>query len=159
MRSDKTAMMIELITSWILTTFSAFAPKWELAELGTAFRGSKIELLQGFPLQNFSPTSENFFSFLPCLPRWKAGLSTAYCVLAKRPSQCNRNALHTATETPFTVQPKRPSYCNRTALSFFAKMHHEPNAVHFSEDQKGKNLTPSRKARKANEFGTLGALV
>jgi hypothetical protein len=104
--------------------FSAFAPIGTGGRMGTVWTGRQIGLFELLLLHKFSPTSENFFSFLPCLPRWKAGLSAAYCVFAKRPSQCNRNALHTATEAPFTVQPKRPSYCNRNALSFFAKMHH-----------------------------------
>ena len=73
MRSDKKAMMIELITSWIIKAFSAFAPKWEPAELGTARMGRQTGIIQSFLLQNFFPTSENFFSFLP--------LPTDYCIL------------------------------------------------------------------------------
>jgi hypothetical protein len=109
-----------MLTGWILMAFSDLAPKGELAELGTAGMRRQIGLFMGFPLQNFPPTSENSFLFLPYLPRWKAGLSTIYCVFAKRPSYCNRNALHTATETPFTVQPKRPSHCNRNVPVFGA---------------------------------------
>jgi hypothetical protein len=113
-------MMIELITNWIVTAFSSFTPKWEPAKMGAALPGFQTELFQSLPLQNFSPTSENSFLFPPYL------LPAIYYLLRLRqaPSYCNRNALHTATETPFTVQPKRPSYCNRSALSFFAKMHH-----------------------------------
>jgi hypothetical protein len=33
------------------------------------------------------------------------------------------------------------------------------NAVHLSKDQRGKNLAPSRKARKVKELETLGAFA
>ena len=100
---------ILMLTSWILMAFSVLAPKWEPAKMGTAWMRRLSRLFDSLPLDKFSPTSENSFLFPPYL------LSTIYCVFANRPSYCNRNALHTATETPFTVQPKRPSYCNRNA--------------------------------------------
>ena len=54
-----------MLTFWIITAFSVVAPKWELAELGTAWMGRQIRLFDSLPLDKFSPTSELFFSFLP----------------------------------------------------------------------------------------------
>jgi hypothetical protein len=108
MREAKEVFLI--LTGWILMDFSAFAPKWAPAELGTANWSLKTELFQGLSLQNFLPTSENSFLFLPDL------LPTIYYLLRlrqppfilqpKRPSQCIRNALHIATETPFLFLQK-----------------------------------------------------
>jgi hypothetical protein len=65
MRSDKTAMMIELLTGLIIKAFSAFAPKITGCRMGAAFRARGIGPIQPAPLDNLSPTSELFFSFLP----------------------------------------------------------------------------------------------
>jgi hypothetical protein len=65
--------LIEMITGWILTAFSAFVPKNEGCRMGTAFSGRGIEPIQPLLLNNFSPTSENISSFL--------ALPTAYCIL------------------------------------------------------------------------------
>jgi hypothetical protein len=64
MRSDKTAMMIELITSWIITVFSIFAPKWEPAKMGAALPGFQTELFSSFPLQNFLQPLKIYFFFI-----------------------------------------------------------------------------------------------
>jgi hypothetical protein len=111
--------IIEMLTGWIITVFSFFAPQWELAKMGAAWRGRPFRLFDSLPLDKFSPTSEFFFSFLP--------LPTAYCLLPtasspsalilqpKRPSYRHRNALHSATETPFILQPKRTFFFCKNA--------------------------------------------
>jgi hypothetical protein len=108
-----------VLTGRILMAFSAFAPKWEPAKMGTAWRGRLFRLFDSLPLDKFSPTSEIFFSFLP--------LPTDYCILPtasspsalilqpKRPSYRHRNALHSATETPFILQPKRTFFFCKNA--------------------------------------------
>jgi len=50
----------ELITGWILKVFSAIAPKWKGARMGTGQRGAFAGLFQ----PTFFPTSEYFSSFL-----------------------------------------------------------------------------------------------
>jgi hypothetical protein len=57
--------MIDHLTTWILKAFSAFAPKRAGGRTGAAFFERRIGPIQPLPLYNFSPTSENFFSFLP----------------------------------------------------------------------------------------------
>ena len=71
--SDGLKSWIELLTSWILTAFSIFVPKRTVGRMGTVFFERRIETIQPLPLNKFSPTSENFFSFPP--------LPTACCLL------------------------------------------------------------------------------
>jgi hypothetical protein len=53
--------LIELITSWIITAFSAFAPKMQGGWMGTALSGSNSRAFPSY----FLPNPRNFFSFLP----------------------------------------------------------------------------------------------
>jgi hypothetical protein len=99
--------LIEILTGWILTAFSAFAPKWELAKMGTAWMGRLFRLFDSLPLDKFSPTSEISSPFFRDIRH-----------TSSRPS-----ALHTATETPFILPPKHPSYCNRNALHSATETH------------------------------------
>ena len=59
MRSDKTAMMIELLTGLIIKAFSVFAPKRAGCRMGTGQMGA----IAGLFHPTFFPTSENFSSF------------------------------------------------------------------------------------------------
>ena len=64
---DEWKIRIKLLTSWIIMAFSAIAPKWTGARMGAAFLDRQIRPIQPLPLNDFSPTSENLFLFLPDL--------------------------------------------------------------------------------------------
>jgi len=62
--SDGLKSWIKLLTSWILTAFSAIAPKWTGARMGTVSMGA----MAGVFNPSFSPTSEKFFFFSSLYP-------------------------------------------------------------------------------------------
>jgi hypothetical protein len=66
---DEMKVWKDLITSWILTAFSAFVPKRAGGRMGTAWMG----LIAGLFDSLFSPTSKYFFSF--------SSLPTVCCLL------------------------------------------------------------------------------
>jgi hypothetical protein len=57
--------MIDHLTTWILKAFLAIAPIPTGCRMGAAFFECRIGPIQPPQLTKFSPTSENFFSFLP----------------------------------------------------------------------------------------------
>ena len=67
--SDEWMILIELITSWILTAFLSFVPKWGLGKMGT---GQIRDKTQAFPA-DFFPNFRIFFFF--------SSLPTACCIL------------------------------------------------------------------------------
>jgi len=69
--SDGWEIMIDLVTSWILTAFSAFVPKITGCRMGTAPNGDKGQALPA----DFFPNLRIFSSFFPCL------LPAVYCLL------------------------------------------------------------------------------
>jgi hypothetical protein len=82
--SDELKIRIKMLTSWIVMAFSANAPKGTGARMGAAFLDRQIRPIHPLPLHKFSPTSENFFPFLPDLR-----LATYHLLLprASRPSR------------------------------------------------------------------------
>ena len=86
--------ILVILTGWIIMAFLTFVLQWEPAKMGAACRSPEIGLLQGFPLQNFSPTSENLFLFLsyilypfyfPPRPRTSSPHRPAYFPTSHRP--------------------------------------------------------------------------
>ena len=77
--------ILVILTGWIIMAFLAFAPKRAGARMGAVRMGLLFRLFNSLPLYKFSPTSELFSLFFPCLPRWKAGLSTASCSFGGNP--------------------------------------------------------------------------
>ena len=71
--SDNLRIAIKILTAWILKAFSAIVPMGTGARMGTASMGLLFRPGYSLPLYNFSPTSENFFSF--------SSLPTDYCIL------------------------------------------------------------------------------
>ena len=71
--SDGSKMLIEILTSWILKAFLGFVPKWTGGRMETAWMSALFRPGYSLPLNKFSPTSENFFSF--------SSLTTDYCIL------------------------------------------------------------------------------
>ena len=111
MRSDKTAMMIELITNWIVTAFSSFNPNGNRPKWGQPFQAFKPSFFQASLYQIFLQPLKILFFFLPTCYL----LSTIYFLFAfpphfAPPASPNRTAYFPISHRPrpLTAPPASP---------------------------------------------------
>ena len=71
----KAEKILAILTAWILRDIFGFVPKLRGSAMGTGLFHLPIRPFPRPPLDTFSPTSEKFFSFFPCL------LPAVYCLM------------------------------------------------------------------------------